>query len=567
MVRVPTKVRRLLSEEGLVTPERWDEVASLEDPLEALFDAGDLEESALVEVVARTAQVAPIDLAQVAPDGDVFDLLDHDLCYRLQILPLTRNGDLLTIVAADPFDVLLFDDLRRRTGCQVRAVYAPGPRVLASLKDLHDDGSAKVQEMMDQVGEDSSLQAEPDEPEAEDIETTLAEGDDSPAVKLINVLLLKALREKASDIHIEPGDRQVKIRFRIDGRLREGIPPVSRGLLPALSSRLKILASLDIAERHAPQDGKFQIRYEGRSIDFRLSILPVVGGEKSVIRILDVGSLALNLDGMGWEPQSLAHVREAISQPYGMMLVTGPTGSGKSTTLYSCVQAVATSDVNVTTVEDPVEYRMEGINQVPVNPKRGITFAGALRSILRQDPDIVLVGEVRDKETADIAVKAALTGHLVLSTLHTNDAASTITRLVDMGVDPFMVSSSLLLICAQRLGRRLCKNCRVPVEDPPRESLLSIGFLLEDFEGLQLFAADAKGCGRCNGGYRGRFPVLETMPMTSRMRRLIVEGGTAEEVKRQALEDGLLSLRRVGLLNAIRGVTSVEEVLRITLED
>jgi type IV pilus assembly protein PilB len=263
----------------------------------------------------------------------------------------------------------------------------------------------------------------------------------------------------------------------------------------------------------------------------------------------------------------LEHVRDAINQPYGMMLVTGPTGSGKSTTLYSCVQAVATSDVNVTTVEDPVEYRMEGINQVPVNPKRGITFAGALRSILRQDPDIVLVGEVRDKETADIAVKAALTGHLVLSTLHTNDAASTITRLVDMGVDPFMVSSSLLLICAQRLGRRLCKNCRVPVEDPPRESLLSIGFLPEDFEGLQLFAANAKGCGRCNGGYRGRFPVLETMPMTSRMRRLIVEGHTAEEVKRQALEDGLLSLRRVGLLNAIRGVTSVEEVLRITLED
>ena len=567
MVRVPTKVRRLLSDEGLVSPAQWDQVASLEDPLAALFEAGDLEESTLVEVVARTAGIAPIDLTDVMPDGDVLKLLDQDLCRRLQILPLTRNGDILTIVAADPFDVLLFDDLRRRTGCQVRSVYAPATRVLASLKELHDDGSSRVQEMMDQVGEDSSLQAGPEEPEPEDIESSLGDGDDSPAVKLVNVLLLKALREKASDIHIEPGDRQVKIRFRIDGRLREGIPPVSRSLLPALSSRLKILASLDIAERHAPQDGKFQIRYEGRGIDFRLSILPVVGGEKSVIRILDVGSLALNLDAMGWEPQSLAQVREAISQPYGMMLVTGPTGSGKSTTLYSCVQAVATPDVNVTTVEDPVEYRMEGINQVPVNPKRGITFAGALRSILRQDPDIVLVGEVRDKETADIAVKAALTGHLVLSTLHTNDAASTITRLVDMGVDPFMVSSSLLLICAQRLGRRLCKNCRVPVEDPPRDRLLSIGFLPEDFDELQLYSADAKGCSRCNGGYHGRFPVLETMPVTPQMRRLVVQGGSVEEIKKLALEEGLLNLRRVGILNAIRGVTSVEEVLRITIDD
>lgn len=567
MVRVPTKVRRLLSEEGLVSEQRWDEVIALADPLTALIDGGDLEESAVVEAVARTAQVAPIDLEQVSPDGEVLDLLELDLCRRLQILPLTRNGDVLTIVVADPFDVLLFDDIQRRTGCQVRAVYAPAPRVLTALKDLHDDGSAKVQEMMDQVGEDSSLHAEPEEPEGEDIETSMAAGDDSPAVKLINMILLKALREKASDIHIEPGDRQIAIRFRIDGRLREGIPPVTRSLLPALSSRLKILASLDIAERHAPQDGKFQIRYEGRGIDFRLSILPVVGGEKSVIRILDVGSLALELDAMGWEPQSLAHVREAIDQPYGMMLVTGPTGSGKSTTLYSCVKAVATPDVNVTTVEDPVEYRMDGINQVPVNPKRGITFAGALRSILRQDPDIVLVGEVRDKETADIAVKAALTGHLVLSTLHTNDAASTVTRLVDMGVDPFMVSSSLLLICAQRLGRRLCKSCRVAVEDPPTERLLSIGFFEADFEDLQLFSAHTKGCSRCNGGYRGRFPVLETMPVTPRLRRLVVEGRTADEIKQVALEEGLLSLRRVGILNAIRGVTSVEEVLRITIDD
>ena len=342
-------------------------------------------------------------------------------------------------------------------------------------------------------------------------------------------------------------------------------PP--KGLLPSLISRLKILAQLDIAERFAPQDGKFQIRYEGRKIDFRLSILPVVGGEKAVIRILDAGSMALRLETMGYEAKALADIRQAIHSPYGMLLVTGPTGSGKSTSLYSCVQEVAKPEVNVVTVEDPVEYRMDGINQVPVNPKRGLTFAGALRSILRQDPDIVLVGEIRDMETADIAVKAALTGHLVLSTLHTNDAASTITRLVDMGVDPFMVSSSLLCVSAQRLGRRLCSNCRVPVEDPPAEHLLEIGFKEEDLDGLELFSANRDGCARCSAGYRGRFPVLETLPLSHKLRRMIVESKSVEEMREQALAEGMITLRRVGILNCIRGVTSVEEILRITLAD
>jgi type IV pilus assembly protein PilB len=355
------------------------------------------------------------------------------------------------------------------------------------------------------------------------------------------------------------------VRYRIDGSMRATMNP-PKSILPALVSRLKIMASLDIAERFSPQDGKFQIRYEGRTIDFRLSILPVVGGEKAVMRILDAGSLALKLDSMGYETRSLEHIRKAINAAYGMLLITGPTGSGKSTTLYSCVQEVATPDINVVTVEDPVEYRMDGINQVPVNPKRGMTFAGALRSILRQDPDVILVGEIRDQETADIAIKAALTGHLVLSTLHTNDAASTISRLIDMGVDPFMVSSSLLCIGAQRLARKVCEGCRIPLDLPEKE-LLTVGYLPEEIPGIKLYQSNAAGCGRCSGGYRGRFAILETLYLDESLKRMIVERRSVQDIRTQAIKLGMITLRRVGLLNAARGRTSLEEVLRVTLDE
>ena len=318
---------------------------------------------------------------------------------------------------------------------------------------------------------------------------------------LSDTLRNKAGPQKASDIHIEPGDKILRVRYRVDGNMKVVMTP-PKSILNALISRLKIMAQLDIAERFSSQDGKFQIRYEGRTIDFRLSILPVVGGEKAVMRILDGGSLSLKLESMGYEPKALEDIRKAINAAYGMLLITGPTGSGKSTTLYSCVQEVATPDINVVTVEDPVEYRMDGINQVPVNPKRGMTFAGALRSILRQDPDVILVGEIRDTETADIAIKAALTGHLVLSTLHTNDAPSTISRLIDMGVDPFMVSSSLLCIGAQRLARKLCEL--------PTQELLSVGFLESEIESLEIYGPGPSGCARCKDGYKGRFRNSET---------------------------------------------------------
>ena len=565
MVKISSKIRRILVDAGLVTVEDWRAATSEGgQPVTMLLSKGLLSEEDFLGTLGRAAGVTPVDLTRIKPDRSALEILGQDVCGQHGILPLTKNGDILTIAIADPFDVLLLDDLRRMSRCHVRPVLSHPAAIKTATDSIYDTSNQEVDSLLDSVA-DGELDVEVEE--SEDLETaTTAGGDDAPAVKLLNLILLRALKEKASDIHIEPGDTATRVRFRVDGSMYEVMrPPMN--MLPAMTSRLKIMAQLDIAERYKPQDGKFQIRFENRRIDFRLSILPLVAGEKSVMRILDTGAMSLKLDSLGYEPQALDHILQASNSPYGMLLITGPTGSGKSTTLYSCVQEVAKPDVNVVTVEDPVEYRMDGINQVPVNPKRGLTFAGALRSILRQDPDKVLVGEIRDKETADIAIKAALTGHLVLSTLHTNDAASTITRLIDMGIDPFMVSTSVLCIGAQRLGRRLCEACRLEV-DVPKEELLNIGFLEADFaQEMQLYGPNPEGCRRCKLGYKGRFALLETLFLDQTLKRMVVEGRSAQELKDEAIRQGMLTLRRVGILNTIRGVTSLEEVLRVTLDD
>jgi len=564
MVRISSKIRRILVDAGLVTDEDWK--AAHENggqPIVTLLSQGLLSEGALLGTLGRAAGVPPVDLAHVRPDPSALEAISRELCAEHGILPISKNGDILTIAVVDPFDVLLLDDLRRLSRCQVRPVLSHPAAIATAFDAIYDTKNEAVAELLDQANAES---LEVSVEEEEDIElSAAADGDDAPAVKLINLILLRGLKEKARDLHIEPRDHHVCIRYRVDGALYEVMHPPLR-MLPAMTSRLKILAQLDIAERFAPQDGKFQIRFENRRIDFRLSILPMVGGEKAVMRILDTGTMSLKLDNLGYEEKALDDIKRASLSPYGMLLLTGPTGSGKSTTLYSCVQEVAQPHINVTTVEDPVEYRMDGINQVPVNPKRGTTFAGALRSILRQDPDVVLVGEIRDIETADIAIKAALTGHLVLSTLHTNDAASTVTRLVDMGIDPFMVSSSLLCIGAQRLARKLCSNCRVQVELPPKE-LQSLGFLESELEGLDLFGPSANGCPRCKDGYKGRFAILETLYMDGDLKRMVVEGRSSQDIKAEAVRQGMLTLRRVGILNVIRGRTSLQEVVRVTLED
>jgi type IV pilus assembly protein PilB len=569
MVRVSGKIRRLLVDAGLVSEADWNLARDKGgNVLDRLLAAGTVPETHLLDVLARASGIPPVDLGHASPDPAAIQSLPQETCLEHQVLPITKNGDLLTIAVSDPFDVLLIDDLKRRTGCQIRQVLASPPSLTRVLERAFQAGAKQVDALLGEVnGNADQVEVQSESQAVAELsdQALQGQGEDAPAVKLANLMILKALKDKASDIHVEPGDKALRIRYRIDGSMRQVMTP-PKGILPALISRLKIMASLDIAERFVPQDGKFQARYEGRTIDFRLSILPVVGGEKAVMRILDGGSAALKLDTLGYEPITLEHIRKAINAAYGMMLVTGPTGSGKSTTLYSCVQEVATPDVNVVTVEDPVEYRMDGINQVPVNPKRGLTFAGALRSILRQDPDVVLVGEIRDTETADIAVKAALTGHLVLSTLHTNDAPSTITRLMDMGVDPFMVSSSLLCIGAQRLARKICEGCRRPLELPEKE-LLSVGFLPEEIPGIKLFQANPDGCPRCSGGYKGRFAILESLYLDEQLKRMIVERRSVHDLKHEAVKQGMLTLRRVGLLNAMRGRTSLEEVLRTTLED
>ena len=412
-----------------------------------------------------------------------------------------------------------------------------------------------------------------DEPEMEltkeveedaDLSQLTRSAEQAPVVRLVNLIIYQAIRDGASDIHIEPFEKQLRVRYRVDGLLQETTSPPKR-LQNAVVSRIKIMSELDIAEKRKPQDGKFQLKVAGRPIDFRVSSLPTLHGEKVVLRILDSSKLAMSLDNLGFEQKALDDFRNAIHSPYGMILVTGPTGSGKSTTLYSAIKEIMRPEDNIVTIEDPVEYQLDGINQVQVNPLRGVTFSGALRSILRQDPDTILVGEIRDGETADIAIKAALTGHLVLSTLHTNDAPSTITRLTDMGVDAFLVASSVNVVSAQRLCRRLCGECKEQVKVPPAR-MLEMGFREEEIEGATIHKP--VGCLRCNQvGYRGRFALLETVPVTNEVKKAVIQGRSAVDIKQLALEQGMISLRRCGLLNAMRGNTSLEEVHNVTMAD
>ena len=529
-----------------------------------LLEQGVVEEPVLVSAIARASNIPPIDLSRCEVDEDCIEIVNKDIAVDYGVYPVAKVGSLLTVAVADPFNVLKLDDLRIITGCTLRPVVSTQAAIDAAVARAYNVGGANVEKMLEGIDEGGvSLKEEEEKTESYDIGDLKSE--DSPVVKIVNAILAMAMADGASDIHIEPFEKRLRVRMRVDGMLREMAKQPPKRFQNAIISRIKIMSRLDIAERMKPQDGKFQIRHEKRQIDLRVSILPVVHGEKVVMRVLDSSAISLKLEQLGFEPKALTDYTKAIREPYGMILVTGPTGSGKSTTLYSAVGQIASDDINLVTVEDPVEYQMDGINQVPVSTKRGMTFAAALRSILRQDPDVVLLGEIRDAETIQIAVKAALTGHLVLSTLHTNDAPSTITRMVDMGLDPFMVASSTILISAQRLMRKLCEHCREPFEFP-QERLRAVGFRDEDFsDELQLYRA--VGCHRCNAGYRGRFAILETLVMSDAIKRMVVKGEAVPAIKDQAIAEGMLTLRRCGVLNAIRGKTSIEEVLRVTAAD
>ena len=560
------KLRQILMKGGAVTEAAFDQAATQceQDPqrsiTEVLVKQGVAKAKDLLGLIAREIGLTPVDLGHVTPDSEAKEWFPEELAKKHGVCPLSKIGNCITVAMSDPFDVVKVDQLRLETRSDVRPVVALEESVKEAIQRCYGPGTSEMAELLEGMNDDDVEVKAAERDAAHDI---TSENEAAPAVKLVNAIVYQAIREKASDIHIEPFEKEVRVRFRQDGMLKEVLSPPKQ-MSTAIVSRIKIMAGMDIAERRKPQDGKFQVKVEGRQIDFRVSVLPVVHGEKVVLRILDQSNLALQLDTLGFEQKCLDDYRKAIRSPYGMVLITGPTGSGKSTTLYSAIGEIHSPHVNIVTVEDPVEYQIHGINQVPVNPKREMTFAAALRSILRQDPNIILIGEIRDKETIEIATKAALTGHLVLSTLHTNDAASTITRMIDMGLDAFMVSSSVLLICAQRLCRKLCEQCKQPVQ-VPAERLISLGATAEEAKVATLFSPNVAGCGRCAKGYKGRFAVLETMLFTETIKRLIVQSRPLQEITDAAIGEGMVTLRRAALLNAMRGKTSLEEVVRVTL--
>jgi type IV pilus assembly protein PilB len=482
------------------------------------------------------------------------------------VLPIKRQGNEITLAMADPTNVFALDDVGFMTNLQVVPVVASQAAIRAAVDRCYDatgSGMAEIVSEMEGAAADVELVEGEEEISAKvDVFELKESADEAPVVRLINMILVDAIRRGASDIHLEPYEKVFRVRFRVDGVLHEIMTPPKR-LEAALTSRVKIMASLDIAERRLPQDGRIKLRFNQREIDFRVSTLPTIFGEKTVMRILDKESLQLDLTMLGFDSWSLEQFTKAIHNPYGMILITGPTGSGKTTTLYSAIHTINSPDINIMTAEDPVEYNLKGVNQVQVNDEIGRSFAGCLRAFLRQDPDVILVGETRDLETAQIGIRAALTGHLVLSTLHTNDCPSTVARLLDMGIPPFLVSSSLMLILAQRLGRRVCKECKQPYE-ADEEMLVPYGHTSQGLGKVNFYKG--KGCVTCNfTGMKGRVAIYEVMPISQELRDLMIRNAPTAEIRETAQAQGMKTLRQNALQKVLEGTMTVEEVLRVTL--
>ncbi len=524
-----------------------------------LVKMGFVLEIEITKMLARQFHVPAVDLSRFEVDEKIIKLVPAEVALKHSVLPLKRDGRSLTVAMAEPGNMQIVDDLKFITRCDIVPVIAGEFTLRTAIEKYYEQADAQLESLLAGMGDDDLEIVE--EEEEEDASATLA--DDAPVVKLINGLLADAVRRGASDIHIEPFETELRVRYRIDGALLEVMKPPLK-LKAALTSRVKIMSNLNIAERRVPQDGRIKIKVGKRVIDFRVSTLPVIFGEKIVMRILDKGNLTLDLATFGFEPKAEKDLMTAISNPYGMVLVTGPTGSGKTTTLYSALSQVNNIDVNIMTAEDPVEYNIYGINQVLVRNEIGMTFAAALRAFLRQDPNIIMVGEIRDLETGSIAIKAALTGHLVLSTLHTNDAPSTITRMLDMGIEPFNVASAVNLIVAQRLIRRICKDCKAEHEYTSEE-LAALG--MTDAELAEITFYKGSGCSSCGDtGYRGRAGLYEVMTLTPALRRMILQGGSADELKETAIEEGMLTLRMDGIMKLRKGITTLEEVVKETAE-
>ena len=523
-----------------------------------LVKLGFVQETEISKMLARQYRMPAVDLSRFEVDPKIVKLIPADVAVKHTVLPLKREGRTLTVAMADPTNVAVIDDLKFVTRFDIFPVIAGEYTLRTSIEKHYEQTDAQLQTLLKNIEEEEDLEVIE---EQEEEQGPVQVADDAPVVKLINGILTDAVKRGASDIHIEPFEQEIRVRYRIDGALQEIMkPPVK--LKAALTSRVKIMAALNIAERRVPQDGRIKLKMGKRVIDFRVSTLPVIFGEKIVLRILDKGNLTLDLQKFGFEPKAEKDLMKNILNPYGMVLVTGPTGSGKTTTLYSALSRVNTIEVNIMTAEDPVEYNIHGINQVLVRTEIGMTFAAALKAFLRQDPNIIMVGEIRDIETGGIAIKAALTGHLVLSTLHTNDAPSTITRMIDMGIEPFNVASAVNLIVAQRLVRRICKECKQEHEYTPEE-LAALGLTPEELAGITFYKGS--GCDTCNGtGYKGRAGLYEVMALSPELRRLVLRGASTAEVTEQAVKDGMLTLRMDGLEKIRKGVTTLEEVVKET---
>ena len=533
----------------------------------ALVKLGFLSDDDVTNFLSRQYGVPAINLNYFEIDPSVVKLIPYDTAKRYQILPLSRVGASLTIAMVDPTNVFAMDDIKFMTGFNIEPVVASEAAILEGIEKAYntvpEEDLESVMASMGEEGADIELQADADEQEIADLERAAEE---APIVKLVNMILTEAVKKGASDIHMEPYEKEYRVRFRIDGLLQTIMNPPMK-LRDAIISRIKIMAKLDISEKRLPQDGRIMLKMnlsgKRKVLDYRVSSLPTLWGEKVVLRLLDKESLRLDMTKLGMEQESLDKFTRAIFKPYGMVLVTGPTGSGKTNTLYSSISQLNKPDTNIMTAEDPVEFQLAGVNQVQMKEQIGLNFAAALRSFLRQDPNIILVGEIRDFETAEIAIKAALTGHLVLSTLHTNGAPETISRLMNMGIEPFLVATSVHLIAAQRLIRRVCSNCSEPMDLPP-QALVEAGFSPAEAKTVKI--CKGRGCANCNNtGYKGRTGLYEVMEIDDEIRELILVGASALELKKKAIEKGMITLRRSGLIKVSQGITTLEEVARETV--
>jgi type IV pilus assembly protein PilB len=567
------RLGELLTKASLISQDQLKEALRVQKETggklgETLIKLGFVSEEDITECLSQQFGVPSINLQHFEIDSGVIKLIPGDVARKYNILPVNKTGATITIAMADPTNVFAMDDIKFMTGYNVEPVVASELGIKAAIDSYYGTTSSlelkKVMEDL-QTQESADLEVLEDDEEM-DVSALADSAEEAPVVKLCNLILTDAIKRGASDIHIEPYEKEYRVRFRIDGILYEIMNPPLK-LKDAMTSRMKILAKLDISEKRLPQDGRIKLKIKledkNKELDFRVSVLPTLFGEKIVMRLLDKDNLRLDMTKLGFEPESLVRFEEAIFKPWGMVLVTGPTGSGKTNTLYSALSKVNSPEVNIMTAEDPVEFNLPGINQVQMKEQIGLNFAATLRSFLRQDPNIILVGEIRDFETAEIAIKAALTGHLVLSTLHTNDAPSTINRLMNMGIEPFLVATATQLIAAQRLVRRICNNCKEAVDMTP-QAIANLGYKKDEVGTFTPYKG--RGCEKCNNtGYKGRVGLIEVMQIDDDIRDLILAGGTAIDIKKKAIENGMITLRRSGLIKIKDGMTTVEEVVRETV--